>query len=92
MRNGPWFIIIGASIATIFFNTIRDGAAVYYFLYYFKGMKNIEFNPSTILAISTIYLLLGQAANIIGVVLARPVSDKIGKRAPSWLPWLLPRS
>ncbi len=55
MRNGPWFIIIGASIATIFFNTIRDGAAVYYFLYYFKGMKNIEFNPSTILAI-TYYL------------------------------------
>ena len=53
---------------------------MYYFLYYFKGMKNIEFNPSTILAISTIYLLLGQAANIIGVVLARPVSDKIGKR------------
>ncbi len=80
VKNGPWFIIIGASIATIFFNTIRDGAAVYYFLYYFKGMKNIEFNPSTILAISTIYLLLGQAANIIGVVLARPVSDKIGKR------------
>ncbi len=79
-RNGPWFIIIGASISTIFFNTIRDGAAVYYFLYYFKGMKNIEFNPSTILAISTIYLLLGQAANIIGVVLARPVSDKIGKK------------
>ncbi len=80
IKNGPWFIIIGASISTIFFNTIRDGAAVYYFLYYFKGMKNIEFNPSTILAISTIYLLLGQAANIIGVVLARPVSDKIGKR------------
>jgi GPH family glycoside/pentoside/hexuronide:cation symporter len=80
VKNGPWFIIIGASISTIFFNTIRDGAAVYYFLYYFKGMKNIEFNPSTILAISTIYLLLGQAANIIGVVLARPVSDKIGKK------------
>ncbi len=80
VKNGPWFIIIGASISTIFFNTIRDGAAVYDFLYYFQGMKNIEFNPSTILAISTIYLLLGQAANIIGVVLARPVSDKIGKK------------
>jgi len=80
VRNRPWFIIIGASISTIFFNTIRDGAAVYYFLYYFKGMNNIEFSSSMILAISTIYLLLGQAANIIGVVLAKPVSDKIGKR------------
>jgi GPH family glycoside/pentoside/hexuronide:cation symporter len=79
-KNGPWYLIVWAGISTILFNTIRDGAAVYYFMYYFKGLKNIEFNPSTVLAISTLYLLLGQAANIIGVVLARPVSDKIGKK------------
>ncbi|HRP18596.1 MAG TPA: MFS transporter, partial [Ginsengibacter sp.] len=29
---------------------------------------------------SSLYLVLGQAANIIGVVLAKPVSDKIGKK------------
>ena len=80
-KNGPWFILLGAGISTIFFNTIRDGAAVYYFMYYFKGMNNIEFSSSMILAISTIYLLLGQAANIIGVVLAKPVSDRIGKKS-----------
>jgi len=79
-KNGPWFILLGAGISTIFFNTIRDGAAVYYFTYYFKGLSNIQLGASLILAISTIYLLLGQAANIVGVVLARPVSDKIGKR------------
>ena len=78
-KNGPWFILLGAGVSTIFFNTIRDGAAVYYFMYYFKGMNNIEFSSSLILAISTIYLLLGQAANIIGVVLAKPVSTRIGK-------------
>ena len=80
LRNGPWFILLGAGISTIFFNTIRDGAAVYYFLYYFQGLKNIQFSASTVLAISTIYLLLGQAANIAGVVLAKPVSDRIGKK------------
>ena len=79
-KNGPWFILLGAGISTIFFNTIRDGAAVYYFMYYFKGMNNIQFSSSMVLAISTIYLLLGQAANIVGVVLAKPVSDKIGKK------------
>jgi len=73
---------VGAGIATIFFNTIRDGAAVYYFLYYFKGINNVQFSSSMILAISTIYLLLGQAANIVGVVLAKPVSDRIGKKKP----------
>lgn len=79
-RNMPWFILLGASVSTIFFNTIRDGAAVYYFLYYFKGESSIEITSTTALAISTVYLLLGQAANIVGVVLAKPVSDRIGKK------------
>ena len=80
-KNGPWFILLGAGISTIFFNTIRDGAAVYYFMYYFKGQNNIEFGTNMVLAISTIYLLIGQASNIIGVILAKPVSDKIGKKS-----------
>lgn len=79
-KNGPWFILLGAGISTIFFNTIRDGAAIYYFNYYFKGQGSIAFGTELIVAISTIYLLLGQAANIVGVVLAKPVSDKIGKK------------
>jgi len=79
-RNSPWFILVGASIFTIFLNTIRDGAAVYYFTYYFKGLTNIEFSSSVVLAMSTLYLLLGQAANIVGVVMAKPVSDRIGKK------------
>jgi glycoside/pentoside/hexuronide:cation symporter, GPH family len=81
LKNSPWFILLGAGISTIFFNTIRDGAAIYYFKYYFQGQSDIAFNSVNLtLAISTIYLLLGQAANIIGVVLAKPVSDKIGKK------------
>jgi len=79
-KNGPWFILLGAGISTIFFNTIRDGAALYYFNYYYKGPGNIALGANLILAISTIYLLLGQAANIVGVILAKPVSDKIGKK------------
>ena len=81
LKNAPWFILVGAGISTIFFNTIRDGAAIYYFKYYFQGQSDIYFNPINVtLAMSTIYLLLGQAANIIGVLLAKPVSDKIGKK------------
>jgi len=80
IKNGPWFILLGAGLSTIFFNTIRDGATLYYFMYYFQGESSIEITSGTILAISTIYLLLGQAANIVGVVLAKPVSDKIGKK------------
>lgn len=81
LKNAPWFILLGAGVFTIFFNTIRDGAAIYYFKYFFQGQNDLVFNSLNVtLAISTIYLLLGQAANIIGVVLAKPVSDKIGKK------------
>jgi GPH family glycoside/pentoside/hexuronide:cation symporter len=79
-KNKPWFILLGAGISTIFFNTIRDGATVYYFTYYFKGLSYIEYSTSVILAISTIYLLLGQASNMIGVFLAKPVSNRFGKK------------
>lgn len=79
-KNGPWFILLGAGISTIFFNTIRDGIAVYYFSYCFKGLTYIEYSASVVFAISTIYLLIGQASNIVGVYLAKPVSAKIGKK------------
>ena len=77
--NLPWFILVGASISTIFFNTIRDGAALYYFTYYATGPGTIVLSRSIVLAISTVYLLIGQAANIVGVVLAGPLSARIGK-------------
>jgi glycoside/pentoside/hexuronide:cation symporter, GPH family len=80
-KNGPWFILLGAGIAAIFFNSIRDGAAIYYFKYYIQGQNLITINSINItIALSTLYFILGQAANIVGVVLAKPVSDKIGKK------------
>ena len=81
LKNAPWFFLLGASISTIFFNTIRDAAAIYYFKYYFEGQGVLSLNSGNIMIVlSTLYLLLGQAANIVGVVLAKPVSDRIGKR------------
>ena len=32
--NKPWWILLGAGVATLLFNTIRDGVAIYYFKYY----------------------------------------------------------
>ena len=33
-KNKPWWILLGAGIAALVFNSIRDGATVYYFKYY----------------------------------------------------------
>jgi len=79
--NYPWFILLGAGVATIFFNSIRDGAAMYYFKYYLGGENSFTL-PSfkATMTWSSLYFVLGQAANILGVVLAKPVSDRIGKK------------
>ena len=80
-KNKPWWILLGAGIAALVFNSIRDGATVYYFKYYIveEAYRNISlFGFSFVL--SGLYLAIGQAANIVGVILAAPVSNKIGKK------------
>lgn len=80
--NRPWFILLGAGIASIFFNSIRDGAAMYYFTYYIPKQETFQINlfGHIIDSISSFYFVLGQAANIVGVVLAIPVSNRFGKK------------
>jgi GPH family glycoside/pentoside/hexuronide:cation symporter len=80
-KNKQWFILLGAGVFTLIFNSLRDGSAIYYFKYYFRNQEAFQL-PLFDVAInySTLYLVLGQAANIVGVVLAKPVSDKIGKK------------
>ena len=80
-KNRPWFILLGAGICTLIFNSIRDGSTIYYFKYYFETQDALQLPLLNVpLTFSTLYLVLGQAANIVGVVMAKPVSDKIGKK------------
>jgi GPH family glycoside/pentoside/hexuronide:cation symporter len=79
--NHPWLIMLGASISVIFFNSIRDGAAIYYFKYYVVVQDAFQVNALNItITLSSLYFVLGQAANIVGVILAIPVSNRIGKK------------
>lgn len=81
LHNSPWFILLGAGISAIFFNSIRDGAAVYYFKYYIQGQNAFTINALNLtITLSSLYFVVGQAANIIGVILAKPISDTIGKK------------
>ena len=81
MRNKPWWLLLGAGVAALIFNSIRDGATVYYFKYYIQeeSIRNISlFNFSFVL--SGLYLAIGQIANLVGVILSAPLSNKIGKK------------
>lgn len=83
LNNIPWFILLGAGVMTLIFNSVRDGVALYYFKYFIS--ETIDFENSVIfstttIAYSTFYLFLGQATNMLGVIMAKPVSAALGKR------------
>lgn len=82
LNNRPWWILLGAGVAALVFNSIRDGATVYYFKYF---VIEEDYATASFLGISFVmsglYLAVGQAANIVGVILAAPVSNRIGKKA-----------
>lgn len=81
-KNRPWWILLGAGIAALIFNSIRDGATVYYFKYFVceSELGEVDVPLFGSFALSAFYLGLGQLSNIIGVVLAAPVSNVIGKK------------
>ena len=80
-ENRPWWILMGAGVMALIFNSVRDGAAVFYFKYYVesKEMFSIPFLDSS-WTLTSIYLVLGQIANIIGILFVTPVSNRIGKK------------
>lgn len=81
VHNKPWFILLGAGIFTLIFNSVRDGTIMYYFKYYVEGSS--EFNLGIIdktYPFSSLFMVLGQAGNLIGVLFAGTISERIGKR------------
>ena len=80
-HNKPWWILLGAGISALIFNSIRDGATVYYFKYYVNEGTYSDISLFGIqFVLSGLYLAVGQASNIIGVILAAPISNRIGKK------------
>lgn len=77
LGNKPWWILMVSGALAIFFNALRDGVAIFYFSDYVQAHYKIPYFGWTI---ATVYLLIGQVANMIGVALAAPLSNKYGKK------------
>lgn len=76
-KNAPWWILMGSGLAALLFNAIRDGVALFYFADYIRIDYKMPYFGWTM---ATIYFLVGQAANMVGVALAAPLSNKYGKK------------
>lgn len=82
-KNGPWFIMLGAGISILIFNSLRDGSILFYFKYFIQDQivnifgTDYSFSQS---AMASAFMSIWLGSNIIGVLLAKPVSLRIGKK------------
>ena len=79
-KNGPWFLMLGAGISILIFNSLRDAAILYYFKYFVGDQTVVFFGEVSQGVLASIYMSTMLAASMVGVVLAKPVSTWIGKK------------
>ena len=79
LKNKPWWLLIGAALASNLFNTVRGTTTAYFFSDYI--LKTVEMAPQWAFLVSAgIFLSIGEIANMLGVVIAVPMSKKLGKK------------
>jgi glycoside/pentoside/hexuronide:cation symporter, GPH family len=76
-HNAPWWILVATGLAALLFNAVRDSVAIYFFRDYVRSSYKMT---GTGWDMTTIYFLVGQAANLIGVMVAPSISAKYGKK------------
>jgi len=79
-KNGQWFIMLGAGIAVLIFNSLRDGSIMYYFKYFIKDQSVPIFGEVGWDKLAGAYMTVWLASNLLGVLLAIPVAAKLGKK------------
>ncbi|WP_270776049.1 MFS transporter [Segatella buccae] len=80
VRNAPWWLLTVAALCTNLFNTVRGATVAYYFKYYIGENASIELGAISFLFFAGLFLAVGEVCNMIGVVVAVPVSRRLGKR------------
>lgn len=78
--NTQWFIMLGACIAVLIFNSLRDGSIMYYFKYFVKDQTLAFFGDVQWDKLAGAYMTLWLVTNLIGVLMAKPMAAKFGKK------------
>lgn len=79
-KNNQWFIMLGAGISVLIFNSLRDGSIMYYFKYFVKDQVLPYFGAVQWDKLAGAYMTVWLVTNLLGVLLAKPLSAKFGKK------------
>jgi GPH family glycoside/pentoside/hexuronide:cation symporter len=82
LKNAPWWLLVGAALCFNLANTFRYAGIPYFFsdIIGDGAMLNFGF-LGNMLFYSGLFLGVGEIANMVGVVLAVPISKKLGKKS-----------
>ena len=79
--NYQWFIMLAAGIFMLIFNSLRDGSIMYYFKYFVLDQDLAYFGKVSWDKLAGAYMTIWLVTNLLGVLLAEPISGRIGKKA-----------
>ncbi|MCW0484727.1 MFS transporter [Gaoshiqia sediminis] len=88
-KNRPWFIVLGAGVFALIFLSLRDGSMMYYFKYFVKNQELPFLGLVGWDKLASVYMTMWLGSNMLGVVLAKPVSGKFGKKRTFLIAMLL---
>ena len=83
VHNKPWWLMIGAALCSNLFNTVR-GSTVAFFFADVLGTKYALSIPAlgiSFLLFAGLFLTIGEISNMVGVALAVPITNKLGKKS-----------
>ena len=79
-KNAQWFIMLGAGIAVLIFNSLRDGSIMYYFKYFVQDQTVPVFGAVQWDKLAGAYMTIWLGTNMLGVLLAKPMTSLFGKK------------
>jgi len=77
--NKPWLMIGFATIFQLIYIVIRGGAIAFYFKYFVKEQEILSFGLFPWEKLTSVFLVAGTVATIIGVLLSTHISKLMGK-------------
>jgi len=80
IKNSQWFIMLGAGVLMLVFLTFRESSIMYYFKYFVQDQSLPIFGDVAWGKLSGAYMTIWLVANMLGVLLAIPVSNILGKK------------
>ena len=81
LRNAPWWILIGAALCSNLFNTVRGSTVAYFFNDVIGQDVRLNLGSWSFLFYAGLFLSIGEVCNMVGVALAVPLSEKLGKKS-----------